>query len=216
MKDGQALTGHGHAGRHERRHRDDPAGFTDLEIGRIEIDIGIGGLVERTPPEGLDLGVERRADPADFAAADAGDTQTLHEVVDPAGRDPKDVCLLDDRKQGSLGSPARFEQARKVVAVADARDRQIDRADTGVPASVSIAVAAREAAVGCSFALGHAGQFGYFGFHHALREQVDGLAQEVAVAFFDRLANAIEQSHAVVGHRGVPFVVGFSVPTTRG
>ena len=71
-------------------------------------------------------------------------------------------------------------------------------------------------ALGRSLTLGHARELGHFGFHDALREQMHSLTQEVAVTLFDRLANAIEQSHAVVGHRGVPFVVGFSLPTTRG
>jgi hypothetical protein len=71
-------------------------------------------------------------------------------------------------------------------------------------------------AFGRSLSFGHAGQLGHLGFHDPLSQQVHGLAQEVAVALFYRLANAIEQSHAFVGHRGVPFVVGFSLPTTRG
>jgi hypothetical protein len=57
---------------------------------------------------------------------------------------------------------------------------------------------------------------GHFGFRYSLCEQVNRLKQEVAVALFDRLANAFEQSHAFVGHRGVPFVVGSLLPTTRG
>jgi hypothetical protein len=102
------------------------------------------------------------------------------------------------------------------AAHADPWNREIDRPDSGVPATVSIAVAGGQAAVWRSLALGHPCDLGHFGFHHTLREQVDGLTQEVAVALFDRLANAIEQSHAVVGHRGVPFVVGSLLPTTRG
>jgi hypothetical protein len=112
-------------------------------------------------------------------------------------------------RAGLVRLAGEVREAREVVAVADARDRQIDRADAGVPAPVSIAVAAREPSVGRSFTLGNAGEFGHFGFHHALGKQVHGLTQEVSVALFDRLANALEQSHAVVGHRGVPFVVGF-------
>jgi hypothetical protein len=79
------LTGHRHSGCDQSRHGHDPAGFTDLEIGRIEEDIGIGGVVERTLPEGLNLGVECRADAADLAAADAGDPEALNQIVDPAG-----------------------------------------------------------------------------------------------------------------------------------
>jgi len=47
----------------------------------------------------------------------------LHEIVDSAGRDAENVCLLDDSEEGSFGSSARFEERREVVAIADPWDR---------------------------------------------------------------------------------------------
>jgi hypothetical protein len=81
--------------------------------GRVQPEIGVELAGERARSEGLDLGVESSAHPADFALGYPGDAQALDEIVDPAGRDAQHVCLLDNREQGSFGSPARFEKRGK-------------------------------------------------------------------------------------------------------
>ena len=62
------------------------------------------------------------------------------------------VGLLDDHEERLLGLPAGLHRRWEVAPVADARDREIDRPEPGVPASVPIGVAARQAALGCPFA----------------------------------------------------------------
>ncbi len=64
---------------------------------------------------------------------------------------------------------------------------------------------------GCALALGGAGELGDLGLHHRLGEHPDALAQEVDVSLGDRLAHRVEHGHPVLGHRGLPLVVGSSV-----
>ena len=85
--------------RHERGHGDDPAGLADLDVGGIEPQVGVGLAGERATAEGLDLGIERGADAAHLALADAGDAEGLDEVLHAAGRDAQDVGLADDREE---------------------------------------------------------------------------------------------------------------------
>ena len=198
------LAGAGDPGRHEGRHRHDPPAFADLEVRGVQPQIGIRLVGERATPEGRDLGVERRADPGHLALADRGDAQGPDEVVDPPCGNAQHVCLLDDRQQGPLGPAPRLEERGEVRAVADPRDRQLDRPHPGVPAPVAVPVAAGQAALRVTLPVGQARELGHLGFHDRLGEHPDALAQDVDVAVGHRLAQGVEQSHAVVGHRDGP------------
>jgi hypothetical protein len=88
-------------------------------------------------------------------------------------------------------------------------DRQIDRADAGVPAAFAIAVAVGEASLWCPLALGHSGELGHLGLHERRRENSHAFTQEVDIAVRSELAQHLEHGHSVFGHRCVPFVVGF-------
>jgi hypothetical protein len=179
-----------------------------FQVRGVEPEIRVPRVREGPAAERLDLAVEGRADPGDLALADALDAQGPDEVVHPAGADPGHVRLLDDREQGPLGPPPRLEQGREVRAVADARDRELDRADPGVPAPVAVSVAAGEAALGVPLAVGQPGELGDLGLHHRLGEHPHALAQEVGIPVGDRLAHRLEQRDPVLGHRGVLRVVG--------
>ncbi len=86
--------------------------------------------------EGVDLGVEDRADAADLALADPGDAERLHEILHPARRDPQHVGLLDHREERPLGAPARLKERGEVAAVAHPGNGQLDRADAGILSAV--------------------------------------------------------------------------------
>jgi hypothetical protein len=73
-----------------------------------------------------------------------------------------------------------------------------------------------QATLGVAFALGDPGELGHLGLHDRLGEDADALPQDVDLTLGAHLAQGLEQGHAVVGHRGVLRVVGFSLPTTRG
>lgn len=203
-------------GRHEGRHRGHPAGLADLDIRGVEPQVRIALVGQRAVAERLDLGVERGADAADLAPAERGDAERVDEVLDPARADAQHVGLLDDRQEGPLGPPARFEQRREVRPVADPRDGQFERAHPGVPAPLAVAVPAGQPALRIAFAVRHPGEPCHLGFHHRLGQHPHTLAQEIDVAVGDRLAHRLEHGHPVLGHRGVPPCRGFSSPTTRG
>ena len=122
--------------------------------------------------------------------------------------DATQIGLLDDRQQRPLGTPARLEQAGEVAAVAHARDGQLDRADPSIRAPLAIAVAMGQASIGLALAAGGARDLADLGLHDRLGEDAHALAQDIDVASAACLAKRVEQSHAVVGHRGVPPVVG--------
>ena len=188
----------------ERGHVHDAAGLADLVVERVEPEVRIGGRVEAPAAEGLDLGIEDRADAADLALADTAHAEGRHELLHTARRDAVDVGFLDDREQGLLGPPARLEQTREVAAVADLGDGQLDGADAGVPAALTVAVAMGQAAVGGALAMGGPGELAHLGFHDRLGHHLDRLAEQIGIAFLGELARVLEQRHPVGGHRVVP------------
>ena len=126
--------------RDQHRHRDHPAVLAHLLEGGVQEQVG--ELAVQAPgPEGVDLGVELLADPADLVFGDAVDAQRLGEVVDRPGADAVDVGFLDHREQRPLVPAARFQQARKVGALAELGDLQLERPDPGVPLPLPVAVA---------------------------------------------------------------------------
>ncbi len=199
-----ALAGRRHAGRHERRHRGHPPCLADLDVRGVEPQVRVCLVGQRAAAERLDLGVEGGADRADLALRHRGDPERVDEVLDPARADPEHVCLADHGQERPLGPPPRLEERWEVRAVADPRDRQLERADPGVPAAVAIPVPAGQPPLRVAFALGQAGQLADLRLHDRLDEHLHPLAQEVDVALGDRLAHRLEHGHPVLGHCGVP------------
>ena len=204
-----ALASGGDADRDQSRHGDDPATVADLDVGGVEPQVWVELAGERTRSEGLDLGVERGAHPADLALRERSHAQGGDEVLDPASADSGHVGFAYDCEQRSLGTSARLQKRWEVAAVTDLGDGEIDRADTGVPAAFSISVAVGQAPLGCPLALGHSGELGHLGLHQRGREHSHAFTQEVDIAVRTQLAQHLEHGHSVFGHRGVPFVVGF-------
>ena len=81
--------------RDQHCHRDHPAVLPHLLEGGVQEEVW-ELAIEAPSPEGVDLGVELFADPADLVLGDALDAQRLGEVVDRPCRDAVDVGLLDD------------------------------------------------------------------------------------------------------------------------
>ena len=130
--------------------------------------------------EGLHALVDVLAEPADLALRDAGAAHGLDEVVDGAGRDAVDVGLLDDRGERLLGGAARLQEARKVRALPQLRDRQIDLAGPGLPRPLAIAVAV-VGALGAARPGRRAGELLDLGRHEALGAVGQQLADEIGV-----------------------------------
>jgi hypothetical protein len=130
-----------HAGRDDRRHRDDPATLAHLVEERVEPDVGVGAGVEWTVAKLRDLLVEVLRELRDLGLGDPVDSHRLHEIVDATRRDAFDVGLADDRDERLFDAPARLEEPGHVAAVAELGDIEADRAGPGVPATDPVAVA---------------------------------------------------------------------------
>jgi hypothetical protein len=78
-----------------------------VEVGGIEIDVGIARLLEWPVQEGLHLLVDVLADAALLGLGDAAlHTQRLHQGIDLAGRDPADLGLNHHPIQGLVDAAA--------------------------------------------------------------------------------------------------------------
>ena len=159
--------------------RDDAAVLAHLHIGRVEPEIGPVAF-ERPVEEGLHLVVDLAAQPADLALGDAGHAHGLDQIIDRAGRDALDVGLLDHRRERLLGHPPRLQKAGEVAALAQLRDAQLDRAGTGLPVAIAVAVAVVDA-LRAALAMGGAGQALDLQFHQPLRGKADHLAQQIGI-----------------------------------
>ena len=195
----------------DHRDRDDAMVAAHLHVGRVEPDIGPVAF-ERPVEEGLDPVVDLRAQPADLAPGDAGPAHRLDEVVDRAGRDALDVGLLDHRGQRLLGHPPRLEKARKVRALAQLGDAQLDRAGPRLPVPVAIAVALGEP-VGGALAKAGAGLGADLHLHQPLGGEGDHVAQNVGVG---GLLHERAKVHHLVGHWGFLGCVEISNPNPTG
>src|SRR3546814_1560756 len=81
------------------------------------------------------------AQPRHLALADAIQAHGAHQIVDRAGGDALDVGFLDDRGQRLLGQAPGLQEGREVAPLAQLGNPQLDRAGTGLPVPVAVAVA---------------------------------------------------------------------------
>jgi hypothetical protein len=82
------------ADRDDHRHRDDAPVPADLQIGRVDPEVGPVAL-RRPIEERRDPLVDLSAEPAHLALRHAAHAERLHEVVDRAGRYAVDVGFLE-------------------------------------------------------------------------------------------------------------------------
>jgi hypothetical protein len=88
--------------------------------------------------------------------------------------------LGDHRDQGLLAAAPRLQEARKVAAASQPRDRQLEAADACVEAALAVAVTVACAALRTLVACG-AGDLSDLAFHELDEHQADRLAQHVGV-----------------------------------
>ena len=132
-----------HASRDEDHGVDDPAALADFHgegVGGDERERA--GVVEGAVAELVDVLVEVCRHPGHLRFGQRVDSEGLDELVHPPGRDPGEVAVRDDGDQRGLRSFATLEQPfREVGALAQLRDLNVDRADTGIEVTVAVAVA---------------------------------------------------------------------------
>jgi hypothetical protein len=97
--------------------------------------------LERPVEERRDLVVDLCAQSADLAFGNPGHAHRFDQIIDRASRHTLDVSLLDNGGERLLGHAPRFQKARKVAALAQLWDTQLDRPGARLPDPVAIAVA---------------------------------------------------------------------------
>src|SRR5262249_43280591 len=149
--------------------------------------------------KGRDLVVDLRAQPADLALRNAGHAHGFDQIIDRARRYSLNVGLLDHRGERLLGRAARFQKGRKITALAQLRDAQLDGPGAGLPNPVAIAVSVIDA-LRAALSMRGADQALDFQLHQSLRGKTDHLAQQISVR---ALLPQGAQAHHLIGHRRV-------------
>jgi hypothetical protein len=131
-----------HGGCHDAGDLHDTTAFTNADGERVDPQVRVRPVVERTAAEGGDLLVECLGQPRDLRLGDALDAERLHESVDSPGRDSPHIALGDDCHERTLRTTPVLEQPVRVVAAfAQLRDGERDRAHSRVEFALPVAVA---------------------------------------------------------------------------
>jgi hypothetical protein len=152
---------------------------------------------DRPRQEGRDPLVDLLAQARDLAFGDAAHPHGLDQIVDRAGRDALHIGFLDDGGERLLGHPAGLQEARKVGALAELRDAQLDGPGPGLPVALAIAIALGQPERAL-LAVTRPGGGPHFQFHQPLGGKADHLAQQIGVG---RLFHKGAKVHHGVGHR---------------
>jgi hypothetical protein len=104
----------------------------DVEVGRVEVDVGELDVVQPARPECGDDLIEAGADPRDLRLGDPRvDAEGGNQVVDGPSRDAADVGLHDDCVQRLVDAAAGLEDDREVRPLPQLRDPQLHVAGLG-------------------------------------------------------------------------------------
>jgi hypothetical protein len=86
-----------------------------------------------------------------------------------------DVGFLDHRGQRLLGQPPRLQEERKIRALAQLGNAQLDGPGPRLPVAVTVAVALDQS-IGALLAVRGAGHAAHLQLHHPVRGKADHLA----------------------------------------
>jgi hypothetical protein len=163
---------------------------------------------ERPAQERLHPLVDLFAQPRDLALGDAAHPHGLHQVIDRTGRHTLDIGFLHHGGERLLGHPAWLQETRKIAALAQLGDAQLDRAGPRLPVALAVAVALGEP-LGGLLAIARAGQSRDLQLHQALGRKADHLAQQIGIG---ALLYDGAKVHHLVGHRWFLGCVGVRNP----
>ncbi len=120
-----------------------------LEVGGIEIDVGVAAALQGPAQKRLHLLVDLLTDATHLRLGDAAlGAERRHQGIDLAGRDPTDVSLHDHRVQGLINPAAGFEDRGEEAARAQFRDLQCQIPHLGGQGARPVAVAVAEPLIG--------------------------------------------------------------------
>ena len=114
-----------------------------VEVGGIEVEVGVAAGLQRPVEKGLHLHVDVSADAADLGFGDpALAAESSHQGIDLAGGDAGHVGLHHHGVEGLIHAPAGLEDRGQEAARSQLGDAQIDVAHLGgeLPGPVAVAV----------------------------------------------------------------------------
>jgi hypothetical protein len=185
------------------RGRADPPALTHPHAQRVDPQQRVGAGVQRPVAPGVDQLIQLGADPRDLRLGDLLDAHRPGDLIDPPGRHALHVAGHDHTGQRPLGPPAWLQDRGEEAAGAQLGNRQLDRADPGVPVARPIAVALGHPPLGRPLAALGADLGGDLDFHQRLGKGADPFAQEVHVGAVG-LAQQLIQLHLGHDHRAPP------------
>ncbi len=175
--------------------RDDAAALALLQVGGVDPEIWPLAL-DRARQKGVHPLVDLDDQPAHLALRDATRAHRLHQIVNRAGRHAMDVSFLNHRRQRLLRGSTRLQEAGKVAAPPELRDRQLDPPGARVPGPLTIAVALVEP-VRRAGAHRHPRPGFDFHLHHALGGKRQHAAHQIRIRL---LLDQLQQGHLRIGH----------------
>ena len=126
-----------------------------MQVRRVEIDVGVAGLLQGPVQEGLHLLVDVLADAAHLRLGDAAlGAQGGHQSIDLSGRDPADVGLHDHGVEGLVHPATGLQDRGQEAPLAEFGDQQVDVTHLGGQAAGPVAVAVAEPFLAALMAVG--------------------------------------------------------------
>ena len=170
-------------GGHDQGTGDNTTVVADIEVGRIQPEVGKPGVIQWPVGEFCDDLVEVLADPGHAGSADAVViAEGFDDLVDFAGGDPVDPGLADHRVEGFVDAFTGVEQGGEKRSFPHLRDRQVEFAGWGGHRCGACAVAGGGALLVAFVAVGTdvGGGFGVDGvlhccFEHAVQDVTGGV-----------------------------------------
>ena len=190
-----------------------------LDVGRVQVDIRHGDVVEAAAAEHADFFIDPGADPRHRRLRHPGLTpQSSDQVVDLAGRGPGRVRGHDHTPQCLVDPAAGLEQAREERPDPNLRDPQLDIAGRGRqhPRAGAVPLVRSGLAAFVWSGTDRGGQLGVDQVLHALLEQP--AEQFLAVTIPEARQQVSNSGIIIMGHRvGLSFVStwSFSPRVTR-
>ena len=134
-------------------HGDDHGSGADLqglaqpamEVGGIEVNVGVAGLLQEPVHEGLHLFVDVLTEATQLRLGDGAlHPKSSQQGIHFAGGDPTDVGLHDNGVEGLVHPAAGFQDRGQEAPTATFGDQQVDVAHLGGQAAGSVTVAVAE------------------------------------------------------------------------
>jgi hypothetical protein len=204
------------AHRDERCHVHGAPALAAPQRHGVEPHVRVRPAVQRPLAETRDQTVQALRQLRHLGLREPRDAERLHQVLHLAGRDPEHVALRHHRHECALRPPPRLEQpAREVRALAQLRERQVNRPEPRVPRPRPIPVA-RVDAVGTALAVPRAAQPVDLQGHQLRHRLRENLPQHIRRRGLQQLVQRLNSRHPLLGHHVLSSVLHWAMKSGEG